>query len=161
MSGRRKAPRAAKAGRHQPSNTSIAVANGQLGSLATGRRRLSGGQGVHVVYDSVGKSTFEGSLDCLRPRGMLVLFGQSSGVVPPIDPAMLVSRGSLFLTRPTMLHYLATREELVQSAERLFDVVGRGAVRVSIGQSYPLRDAARAHADLEGRRTTGSTVLLP
>ncbi|HSS38592.1 MAG TPA: quinone oxidoreductase [Polyangia bacterium] len=124
-------------------------------------KELTGGAGVRAVFDSIGKDTFAASLDCLGRRGLLVLFGQSSGVVPPIDPASLLARGSLFLTRPSMLHYLGTREELVQSAERLFDVVGRGAVRISIGQSYPLRDAARAHADLEARRTTGSTVLLP
>ncbi len=123
-------------------------------------KELTGGAGVRAVFDSIGKETFAASLDCLGRRGLLVLFGQSSGVVPAVDPALL-ARGSLFLTRPSMTHYLATREELVQSAERLFDVVGRGAVRVSIGQTYPLRDAARAHADLEGRRTTGSTVLLP
>jgi NADPH:quinone reductase len=124
-------------------------------------KELTSGAGVRAVFDSVGKDTFAASLDCVGRRGMLVLFGQSSGVVPPIDPSLLSARGSLFLTRPSMAHYLGTREELVQSAERLFDVVGRGAVRVAIGQTYPLRDAARAHADLEGRRTTGSTVLLP
>ena len=124
-------------------------------------KELTGGAGVRVAFDSIGKDTFAASLDCVGRRGMLVLFGQSSGMAPPIDPLMLTNRGSLFLTRPSMVHYLATREELVQSAERLFDVVGRGAVRVPIGQTYALRDAARAHADLEARRTTGSTVLLP
>jgi NADPH2:quinone reductase len=124
-------------------------------------KELTGGAGVRAVFDSIGKDTFAASLDCLGRRGMLVLFGQSSGVVPPIEPSALQSRGSLFLTRPSLMHYIATREELVQSAERLFDVVGRGAVKVPIGQTYALRDAARAHADLEARRTTGSTVLLP
>jgi NADPH2:quinone reductase len=124
-------------------------------------KELTGGDGARVVFDSIGKDTFMASLDCLGRRGMLVLFGQSSGVVPPIDPSALSARGSLFLTRPSMMHYLGTREELVLSADRLFDVVGRGAVHVEVGQTYPLRDAARAHADLEGRRTTGSTVLLP
>ncbi|HXJ20454.1 MAG TPA: quinone oxidoreductase [Polyangia bacterium] len=124
-------------------------------------RDLTGGAGVRAAFDSIGKDTFAASLECVGRRGMLVLFGQSSGVVPPIDPSLLAARGSLFLTRPSMAHYLGTREELVQSAERLFDVVGRGAVRVPIGQSYALRDAARAQADLEARRTTGSTVLLP
>ena len=124
-------------------------------------KELTGGAGVRAVFDSVGKDTFSGSLDCLAPRGMLVLFGQSSGVVPPLDLSRLAAGGSLFLTRPSMAHYLATRDELVQSASRLFDLVGRGAVRIDVGQTYALRDAAQAHRDLEGRKTTGSTVLLP
>jgi len=124
-------------------------------------KELTGGAGVRAVFDSVGKDTFSGSLDCLAPRGMLVLFGQSSGVVPPLDLSRLAAGGSLFVTRPSMAHYLATRDELVQSAGRLFDLVGRGAVRVDVGQTYALRDAAQAHRDLEGRKTTGSTVLLP
>jgi len=124
-------------------------------------KEFTGGAGVRVAFDSIGKDTFAASLDCLGRRGLLVLFGQSSGVVPPIEPSALQSRGSLFLTRPTLMDYVATREELAQSADRLFDVVGRGAVRVPIGQTYALRDAARAQADLEGRRTTGSTILLP
>ncbi|HXU61607.1 MAG TPA: quinone oxidoreductase [Polyangia bacterium] len=124
-------------------------------------KELTGGAGVRAAFDSIGKDTFAASLDCLGRRGMLVLFGQSSGMVPPIDPTALSARGSLFLTRPSLAHYIGTREELALSAERLFDVVGRGAVRIPIGQTYPLRNAARAHADLEGRRTTGSTVLLP
>jgi len=124
-------------------------------------KELTGGAGVRAAFDSIGKDTFARSLDCIGRRGMLVLFGQSSGVVPAIEPAALQARGSLFLTRPSLMHYIGTREELVQSAERLFDVVGRGAVRVPIGQTYALRDAARAQADLEARRTTGSTVLLP
>ena len=117
--------------------------------------------GVRVVFDSIGKETFSKSLECLAPRGMLVLFGQSSGVVPPFDLSRLAAAGSLFVTRPSLGHYVATREELVQSAGRLFDLVGRGAVRIDAGQTYPLRDAARAHRDLEGRKTTGSTVLVP
>jgi NADPH2:quinone reductase len=124
-------------------------------------KELTGGAGVRAAFDSIGKDTFAASMDCVGRRGMLVLFGQSSGVVPPIDPVTLSTRGSLFLTRPSLMHYIGTRDELVLSAERLFDVVGRGAVRVPIGQTYALRDAARAHADLEARRTTGSTVLLP
>jgi NADPH2:quinone reductase len=120
---------------------------------------LTGGRGVPVVYDSVGKDTFEASLDCLSPRGLLVLFGQSSGKVPPFDPGVLSQKGSLYLTRPTLKTYVATREELEKSANALFDVVKRKKVRVEINQRYPLREAARAHADLEGRRTTGSTVL--
>ena len=124
-------------------------------------KELTGGAGVRTVFDSVGKATFSGSLECLAPRGMLVLFGQSSGVVPPVEPSRLASGGSLFLTRPSLAHYVGTREELVQSAGRLFDLVGRGAVRIDVGQTYSLRDAAQAHRDLEGRKTIGSTVLLP
>jgi NADPH2:quinone reductase len=124
-------------------------------------KELTGGAGVRAVFDSVGKDTFSGSLACLAPRGMLVLFGQSSGVVPPLDLSRLAAGGSLFVTRPALNHYVATRDELVQSAGRLFDLVGRGAVRIDVGQTYALRDAAQAHRDLEGRKTTGSTVLLP
>jgi NADPH:quinone reductase len=124
-------------------------------------KELTGGVGVRAVFDSVGKDTFSGSLDCLSPRGMLVLFGQSSGVVPPFELSRLAAGGSLFITRPSLSHYVATREDLVQSAGRLFDLVGRGAVRIDVGQTYALRDAAQAHRDLEGRKTTGSTVLLP
>jgi NADPH2:quinone reductase len=124
-------------------------------------KELTDGVGVRTVFDSIGKETFTASLDCLAPRGMLVLFGQSSGVVPPFDLAQLAARGSLFVTRPSLNHYVATRDELVQSAGRLFDLVGRGAVRIDVAQTFPLRDAAQAHRDLEGRKTTGSTVLLP
>jgi NADPH:quinone reductase len=124
-------------------------------------KELTGGVGVRAVFDSVGKDTFSGSLDCLSPRGVLVLFGQSSGVVPPFELSRLAAGGSLFITRPSLSHYVATREDLVQSAGRLFDLVGRGAVRIDVGQTYALRDAAQAHRDLEGRKTTGSTVLLP
>lgn len=123
-------------------------------------KELTGGAGVRAVFDSVGKETVAGSLDCLQIRGMLVLFGQSSGVVPALDPARLAAK-SLFFTRPSLNHYIATHEELVQTASRLFDLVGRGAVRIDVGQTYPLRDAAQAHRDLEGRKTVGSTVLLP
>jgi NADPH2:quinone reductase len=122
---------------------------------------LTGGAGVRAVFDSIGKQTFAASLDCLGRRGLMVTFGQSSGPAPAVETSALASRGSLFLTRPSLGHYIATRDELMLSAERLFDVVGRGVVRIAIGQTYPLRDAARAHADLEARRTTGSTVLLP
>jgi NADPH:quinone reductase len=123
-------------------------------------KELTGGAGVRAVFDSVGKETVAGSLDCLAVRGMLVLFGQSSGVVPSLDPARLAAK-SLFFTRPSLSHYIATRDELVQSAGRLFDLVGRGAVRIDIGQTYALRDAAQAHRDLEARKTIGSTLLLP
>jgi NADPH2:quinone reductase len=123
-------------------------------------KEITGGAGVRAVYDSVGRDTYQGSLDVLARLGTLALFGQSSGAVPPIDPALL-ARGSNFLTRPTLFHYVAAREDLLAAAGALFDVVRSGQVRVEVRQDYPLRDAARAHADLEGRRTTGSTVLLP
>jgi NADPH2:quinone reductase len=124
-------------------------------------REITGGKGVSVVYDSVGKDTFMRSLDCLRPRGLMVSFGQASGMVPPLDISILSAKGSLFLTRPTLMTYTASREDLMASAAALFDAVLRGVVRIEVRQTYPLRDAARAHADLEARRTTGSTVLLP
>ncbi|HMC94778.1 MAG TPA: quinone oxidoreductase, partial [Polyangia bacterium] len=123
-------------------------------------RELTGGAGVAAVFDSVGKDTFAASLASLRPRGMLVLFGQSSGVVPPIELSQL-ARASLFITRPTLGHYIVSRAELSQSASRLFEVVSSGAVRIEIGRSYPLRDAAAAQRALEARQTTGSTLLLP
>ena len=121
---------------------------------------LTGGKGLPVVYDSVGKDTFLRSLDCLRPRGLMVSFGQSSGSVPPFDPGILSAKGSLYLTRPTLVHYTATRPELLAAAAELFDVVGSGAVKIDVRQTYPLADAAQAHRDLEARKTTGSTVLL-
>jgi len=117
-------------------------------------------QGVAVVYDSVGKDTFMRSLDCLRPLGMMVTFGNASGPVPPVAPLELSKRGSLFLTRPTLFHYTATRAMLTKAAQELFAVVAQGAVRVHIGQTYALRDAAQAHRDLEARKTVGSTVLV-
>jgi len=124
-------------------------------------RELTGGQGVPVVYDSVGRATFEDSLDCLKPMGLMVSFGQSSGAIPPIDLQILAHKGSLFLTRPTLMTYAARRDEMLAGARKLFDVIERGAVKIEIGQTYALRDAAQAHRDLEARRTTGSTVLLP
>ena len=124
-------------------------------------RELTGGAGVPVVYDSVGKDTFDDSLRCLRPRGLMVSFGNASGAVEPFRPAVLAAKGSLYLTRPTLATYTATREDLVATTSELFDVVGQGVVRIEINQTYPLRDAAQAHRDLEARRTTGSTVLLP
>jgi NADPH:quinone reductase len=122
-------------------------------------RRVTNGRGVSVVYDSVGKTTFEGSLDCLAPRGVLVLFGQSSGPVPPFDPQVLNSKGSLFLTRPTMKHYLATRDELRSRTEDLFQWIERGSLSVRIDRTYGLGDAAEAHRALEGRETTGKVLL--
>ena len=124
-------------------------------------RELTGGKGVQVVYDGVGKATCERSLDCLAPRGMMVNFGNASGMVPPIDPMVLNRKGSLYLTRPTLVNYTATRGELVETANDLFDVVGSGAVKIEVRQTYPLKDAAQAHRDLEDRKTTGSTVLIP
>lgn len=124
-------------------------------------KEITRGRGVNVVYDSVGKDTFMQSLDCLRPRGLMVTFGNASGPVPPLAPLELSKRGSLFLTRPTLFHYIAARSELTKAAQELFDLVGRSVIKLRIGQTYALRDAARAHADLEARKTTGSTVLLP
>jgi len=124
-------------------------------------REITDGRGVPVVYDSVGRDTFDDSLDCLRPLGMMVSFGQSSGPRDPLPLGILAQKGSLFLTRPTLGNYIATRRELEAAAKELFDLVRRGALSVDVGQSYPLRDAARAHTDLETRRTSGSTVLLP
>lgn len=122
---------------------------------------ITGGKGVDVVYDSVGKDTFPGSLDCLRPRGLWVSFGQSSGPVDPIDIGILSKKGSLFATRPTLFTYIASRADLEASARSLFDVVSRGIVRIELNQRYPLSEAAQAHRDLEGRKTTGTTVLTP
>ena len=124
-------------------------------------REITGGEGVPVVYDSIGKDTFMDSLACLRPLGLMVLFGASSGPVPPFDCTVLARMGSLFLTRPTLFTYAAKRADLLAMAGELFDVVASGKVRVEINQRYALRDAAQAHRDLEGRRTTGSTVLVP
>jgi NADPH:quinone reductase len=124
-------------------------------------RALTRKRGVDVVYDAVGQETFMRSLDCLRPRGLMVSYGNASGPVPAIAPLELSKRGSLYLTRPTLFHYIATRAALTRASQELFGLVGRGVVSVQIGQTYPLQDAARAHADLEARRTTGSTVLLP
>jgi NADPH2:quinone reductase len=124
-------------------------------------RDLTGGAGVPVVYDSVGKDTFEGSLDSLAPLGMLVSFGNASGPVPPFEPGLLSAKGSLFFTRPTLMTYTAKREDLVAAAEELFSVVVSGAVKIEVNQTYPLAEAAQAHRDLEARKTTGSTVLLP
>jgi NADPH2:quinone reductase len=124
-------------------------------------REITRGEGVPVVYDSVGKDTFMRSLDCLKPRGMIVSFGQSSGMVPPLEITTLSAKGSLYLTRPTLMHYTAKREELLASASALFDAVLHDGVKIEIGQTYSLKDAAKAHHDLEARKTTGSTVLIP
>lgn len=129
--------------------------------VVQGVRELTGGKGVDVVYDSVGKDTFLASLDCLRPRGMMVSFGQSSGSVPAFDPSLLNAKGSLFLTRPSLMHYTAERGDLLNCATDLFEVVQAGAVKIEVNQTFPLQEAAEAHRALEGRRTTGATVLLP
>ncbi len=124
-------------------------------------RRLTDGRGVEVVYDSVGRDTFMKSLNCLAPRGMLALFGQSSGAVAPFDPAVLAQRGSLFLTRPSLAHYTATREELEWRASEVLGEVERGEIRLRIEETLPLSQAAEAHRLLEGRKTTGKLILIP
>jgi len=122
---------------------------------------ITGGRGVKVVYDSVGKDTWEGSLNCLRPFGLMASFGNASGPVPPFAPGSLGSKGSIYVTRQTLFTHIATREATQAMADDLFAVVGSGAVQIRIDQRYPLADAAQAHRDLEARKTTGSTVLLP
>lgn len=124
-------------------------------------KEITDGNGVDVVYDSVGQATFMQSLDCLRPMGMMVSFGQASGSVPPLDLGELAARGSLFLTRPSLMVYTATREDLLNHAGDLFEVVQSGAVKIEVNQTYPLSETARAHRDLEARKTTGSTILIP
>jgi NADPH2:quinone reductase len=130
-------------------------------NVAARVREITGGKGVPVVYDSVGQATFNSSLDALAPRGMLVSFGQSSGKIPPVDLGILSQKGSLYVTRPTLITYTAERTDLLATAKELFEVVQSGAVRIQINQRFPLREAAEAHRALESRRTTGSTLLLP
>ncbi len=124
-------------------------------------KEITGGRGVPVVYDPVGRSTFTGSLDSLRPRGLMVSFGNASGPVPPVDLLQLSSRGSLYVTRPTLVHYTATRPELEATAADLFAMMRSGKVKVEPSAAYPLAEAARCHRDLEARRTTGSLLLVP
>jgi NADPH2:quinone reductase len=124
-------------------------------------KAITKGRGVPVVYDGVGKDTFMESLDCLAPLGLMVSFGNASGAVPPVNIGILAQKGSLFLTRPTLVNYTAAREDLLAAARELFAVVKKGAVKITVNQRYPLREAAQAHRDLEARKTTGSTVLLP
>jgi NADPH:quinone reductase len=124
-------------------------------------RRLTNGQGVHVVYDSVGKTTFEKGLNVLRPRGMMVLFGGSSGAVPPLDLIALSQKGSLYVTRPTLVNYIASREELLSRSAAVFAMISSGKLKLRIAHTYPLAEAQRAHRDLEGRKTTGKLLLLP
>jgi NADPH:quinone reductase len=122
-------------------------------------KEITRGEGVPVVYDSIGKDTWTASLDCLQPFGMMVTFGAASGPIPPFNPAELASRGSLYLTRPTLVTYVAKRSDLEATAKDLFDMVGSGRLKIDINQRYPLREAARAHRDLEARKTTGSTIF--
>jgi NADPH2:quinone reductase len=124
-------------------------------------RDITGGKGVAVVYDGVGKDTFAGSLDSLRPMGMMVSYGNASGPVPPVDLILLSQKGSLFITRPTLMTYTARRADLLELGRELFDRVASGQLRIEVNQRYALRDAAQAHRDLEARKTTGSTILLP
>lgn len=124
-------------------------------------KEITGGKGVPVVYDSVGKSTWEGSLDCLQPRGMMVSFGNASGAVAPVNIGILAQKGSLYLTRPTLVNYTATRTDLEETAKSLFDIVASGKVKIEVTGTYKLADAAKAHGDLEGRKTTGSIILVP
>jgi NADPH2:quinone reductase len=124
-------------------------------------KRLTGGKGVDVVYDSVGKTTFEKGLNVLRPRGMMVLFGGSSGAVPPFDLIGLSQKGSLFVTRPSLLHYIASREELVARSGAVFGMIAAGKLKLRIDHLYPLGEAQRAHRELEGRKTTGKLLLIP
>jgi len=124
-------------------------------------KRLTGGKGVDVVYDSVGKTTFDKGLNILRPRGMMVLFGGSSGAVPPFDLVALSQKGSLYITRPTLANYTATREELVARSGAVFGMIAAGKLKLRIEHTYPLAEAQRAHRDLEGRKTTGKLLLIP
>ncbi|MGH3853183.1 MAG: quinone oxidoreductase family protein [Pseudonocardiaceae bacterium] len=133
----------------------------EVDDLAGEVHRLTDGEGVAAVYDGVGASTFDASLASLRPRGMLALYGAASGPVPPVDPQRLNSAGSVFLTRPALAHYVATRDELTWRAREVFDSILDGSLRIIIGGRYPLADAGRAHQDLQGRRTTGKLLLLP
>ena len=124
-------------------------------------KKLTDGRGLDVVYDSVGQTTFDKSLECLRPRGYMVLFGQSSGPVPPFDPARLAARGSLFITRPSLAHYTLDRAELSQRASNIFNWTAAGKLKARIDKSFPMAEAAEAHRQLEGRKTTGKVILLP
>ena len=123
-------------------------------------KRLTDGKGVHVIYDGVGQSTFDKDLNVLRPRGYLVLFGASSGPVPPFDLGKLAQKGSLFVTRPTLVHHIASHEELQKRATAVLSMIGAGKLKLRIGHVYPLREAQQAHRDLEGRRTTGKLLLI-
>ena len=142
-------------------NGAMAAINYHTEDIVARVKQITGGAGVKVVYDSVGKDTFDRSLDCLRPFGLMVSFGNASGPVPPIDVLRLSAKGSLYLTRPTVFSHLATRESAQGMADDLFEVVQSGAVKIRIDQRYPLAEAGQAHRDLEARKTTGSSVLMP
>ncbi len=150
-----------------PEKADLAAANGAAhtivghANLAAQVQKLTGGAMVPVVYDGVGKDTFAGSLDCLAPLGLMVSYGNASGVVPPVELSLLGAKGSLFLTRPSLATYTASRADLLMAANELFEVVSAGAVKIQVNQTWPLAEAAAAHAALEARQTTGSTVLLP
>jgi NADPH2:quinone reductase len=148
--------KAAIASAHGAAHVIVGHAN-----LAAEVKRITGGAMVPVVYDSVGKDTFSASLDCLAPLGLMVSYGNASGPVPPLDISILGAKGSLYLTRPSLASYTSARADLQESAKALFDVVGSGAVKIEINQTFPLAEAAEAHRALEARKTTGSTVLLP
>jgi NADPH2:quinone reductase len=124
-------------------------------------KEITGGKGVDVVYDSIGKDTYPGSLDCLKPLGLWVSFGNSSGAITNFDIGILAAKGSLYATRPTLMTYTAKREDLLANANDLIDVVSKGIVKIQVNQTYPLKEAAQAQRDLESRKTTGSTILLP
>ncbi len=151
-----------------PEKVSLALAHGchhaidyKKDNFAAKVKDITGGRGVDVVYDGVGKATFEGSLDCLRPRGLLASFGNASGVVSVPDLGILARKGSLYVTRPTGAHYFGERAALLEGAKALFDAIVSGAIKVDIGQTFALADVAHAHRALEGRETTGSVVLIP
>lgn len=150
-----------------PEKAALAKAHGADHIILSGEdipaavKKITGGAMLPVVYDSVGKDTFLASLDCLRPLGMMVSYGNASGAVPPVDIGILAAKGSLYLTRPTLASYTTKREDLLAVAKDLFDVVASGAVKINVNQRYALKDAAQAHRDLEARKTTGSTILLP
>jgi NADPH2:quinone reductase len=151
-----------------PDKARLAEENGCTHTILYGQedfvtrvKEITKGRGVDVVYDSIGRSTFMKSLDCLRPMGTMVSFGQASGPLEPLNIGLLAQKGSLFLTRPSLMHYTAKREDLLAHAEDLFAVVSSGAVKIRIMQEYALRDAAKAHRELEERKTTGSSVLIP
>ncbi|HEY6433694.1 MAG TPA: quinone oxidoreductase [Acetobacteraceae bacterium] len=148
--------KAALAGEHGANHTVVGYEK-----LVAEVKRITGGSGVPVVYDSVGKETFNASLDSLAPRGLMVSYGNASGPVPPVDISILAAKGSLYLTRPSLATYTSKRADLVATANDLFDVVQKGAVKIAVNQTFPLQNAAEAHTALEARKTTGSTVLLP
>jgi NADPH2:quinone reductase len=140
-------------------NGAAHVINSRRENFVERVREITGGKGVDVVYDSIGKDTFQASLDCLKPRGMMVSFGNASGPVPPFELTQL--RGSLYVTRPSVMAYTSTRKELTETAADLFDMVSRGLIKINVNHSYALKDAAQAHRDLEARTTTGSIILVP